>query len=123
MNDDAKIYELYAESAHATEEPQMQVNANGTKRWRLHGKCHREDGPAVEIADGTKIWYLHGKCHRKDGPAIEWADGTKAWYLHGKLYGDVNDWARAVLKMNNKPHDDGDVQDYLRTILTKDDLI
>jgi hypothetical protein len=28
-----------------------------------------------------------------------------------------------VLKMHSKPHDDAMVEDYLRTILTQDDLI
>ena len=59
---------------------------NGSKRWYLHGKPHREDGPAVEYANGTKEWWLHGKLHRKDGPAIEWPDGPKKWYLHGKRH-------------------------------------
>jgi hypothetical protein len=33
----------------------------GTKEWRLNGKLHREDGPAVEYADGVKYWFYHGK--------------------------------------------------------------
>ena len=35
-------------------------------------------------ADGTKRWYLNGKRHREDGPAIEWPNGYKFWYLDGK---------------------------------------
>ena len=62
----------------------VKVYADGTKHWHLNGKCHREDGPAVEYADGTKSWYLNGKCHREDGPAVEWADGTKSWFLNGE---------------------------------------
>ena len=38
--------------------------------------------------DGTKKWYLNGKLHREDGPAVEWADGTKEWYLNGKKYSE-----------------------------------
>ena len=34
--------------------------------------------------NGTKKWYLNGKLHREDGPAIVWADGEKEWYLDGK---------------------------------------
>jgi hypothetical protein len=26
----------------------------------LHGKLHREDGPAVEYVNSTKEWYLNG---------------------------------------------------------------
>jgi len=65
---------------------QVTVSENGTKRWYLNGKLHREDGPAVESANGDKSWYLNGKCHREDGPAVECADGTKYWYRNGKLH-------------------------------------
>ena len=43
------------------EQPTCIVAPNGTKRWCLNGKLHREDGPAVEYSDGHKEWYLHGK--------------------------------------------------------------
>ena len=59
---------------------------NGTKRWFVNGKLHREDGPAVEEPDGTKEWYINGKRHREDGPAVEKPDGTKKWYINGKLH-------------------------------------
>jgi len=62
------------------------VDKYGSKHWLLNGKCHREDGPAVEFADGTKYWYLNGKCHREDGPALECANGYKAWHLNGKYH-------------------------------------
>ena len=64
--------------------PQFIQDEYGTKRWYLHDKLHREDGPAVEDADGAKYWYLHGERHREDGPAEEYPDGTKYWYLNGK---------------------------------------
>jgi len=57
---------------------------NGTKEWRLNGKVHRVDGPAVECAGGEKVWYLNGQRHRVDGPANEGADGSKQWYLNGR---------------------------------------
>ena len=64
---------------------EVKVYPNGTKRWYLNGKLHREDGPAIEYAIGHKEWYLNGKFHREDGPAIEDANGTKKWwYLNGK---------------------------------------
>jgi hypothetical protein len=64
----------------------VQVYPSGSKFWYLNGKCHREDGPAIECASGSKFWYLNGKCHREDGPAIECASGNKYWYLNGKEY-------------------------------------
>ena len=60
--------------------------ANGSKYWYLNSKCHREDGPAIEYDDGSKHWYLNGQCHREDGPAVEYADGGKVWYLNGVKY-------------------------------------
>ena len=60
------------------------VNDNGTKRWYLNDKYHREDGPAVEWDDGDKVWRLNGELHREDGPAVECANGDKAWYLNGE---------------------------------------
>ena len=52
--------------------------------WRLDGRLHREDGPAVEYVNKTKHWFLNGKRHREDGPAIEIADGLNKWYLNGE---------------------------------------
>ncbi len=60
--------------------------ANGEKEWRLNGKRHRVDGPAVERSDGEKVWWLNGKFHRIDGPAIEFSDGKKQWWLNGKRH-------------------------------------
>ena len=68
------------------EQPECEVGADGTKGWWLHGKRHREDGPAVERASGTKEWWLHGKWHREDGPAFEYANGAKEWFLHGNRH-------------------------------------
>ena len=39
---------------------EVRVYENGDKRWRLNGKPHREDGPAIEYANGNKYWYLNG---------------------------------------------------------------
>jgi hypothetical protein len=52
--------------------------------YRLNGKLHREDGPAVEWFNNYKIWYKNGKRHREDGPAVEYLDGTKSWWKNGK---------------------------------------
>jgi hypothetical protein len=64
------------------EQPECKVDQWGTKRWRLNGKYHREDGPAYEGADGRKEWALNGKLHREDGPAVEYPDGQKVWWLN-----------------------------------------
>ena len=62
----------------------VKVDDDGTKRWYLNGKKHREDGPAIEYVDGTKFWFLNGKLHRENGPAVEYSGGTKEWHLNGK---------------------------------------
>jgi hypothetical protein len=62
----------------------VKVYPNGTKKWYLNGKLHREDGPAVEYPSGSKSWYLNGQRHREGGPAGEYSDGTKRWWLNGK---------------------------------------
>ena len=48
------------------EQPQCEVDKNGTKIWRLNGRYHREDGPAVETKDGYRAWYIHGKIRRPE---------------------------------------------------------
>jgi antitoxin component YwqK of YwqJK toxin-antitoxin module len=70
---------------HREDGPAIEI-ADETKYWYRDGKFHREDGPAMELADGTKKWYLDGKLHREDGPAVEYASGTKYWYRDGKLH-------------------------------------
>ena len=56
--------------------------------WYKNGKCHRENGPALELASGSKAWFKNGNCHRENGPAVEYADGDKRWYLYGKEYAE-----------------------------------
>ena len=40
-------------------QPKMKVYSDGTKRWFLNGKLHREDGPAIEYPNGSKEWFLN----------------------------------------------------------------
>ena len=62
------------------------IGSDGTKYWRLNGRRHRVDGPAVEWSNGDKHWYINGKLHRLDGPAIEYVNGNKYWYLNDELH-------------------------------------
>ena len=59
---------------------------DGSEEWRLNGKLHRMDGPAITQLNGLKEWWLNGKRHRMDGPAIIYIDGTEEWWLNGKLH-------------------------------------
>jgi len=64
----------------------VHVEDNGTIRWyNKKGKCHRLDGPAVELFNGDKFWFKKNLLHRLDGPAIEWEDGDKEWYINGNF--------------------------------------
>ena len=60
------------------------IGSSGDTAWYKNGKCHRENGPAIEYADGNKWWYLNGKKHRTDGPAVEYSDGSKEWRINGQ---------------------------------------
>ena len=116
-NDNGIIFKLYVEAVE--EQPQMHVDANGTKMWRLHGKLHREDGPAVEWSNGSKAWYMHGERHREDGAAVESLNGYKAWWLHGKRYDDAQSWAEALLQSKNEPSDEQHVAAFLYNLNKK----
>ena len=90
------------------QQPTMTVDTDGNKRWKLNGKYHREEGPAIEYANGTKAWFLTDMRHREDGPAIEDVDGNKVWYLNNEWCKDVFAWAEALLKLKgiNNPSED-----------------
>ena len=93
--------------------------ANGDKQWYVNDKLHRIDGPAIERANGDKLWWVNGKLHREDGPAIELANGDKSWWVNDIRYDTPSAWAEAVLKLHNKPHDQKDIDRFLKPILSK----
>jgi len=59
---------------------------HGIHEYKVDGKLHREDGPALITDDGYQSWYKNGKWHRADGPACIWPDGTQQWCRNGKLH-------------------------------------
>jgi len=58
----------------------------GTTIWMVNKKCHRTDGPAVELVDGDKEWWVNDQRHRIDGPAVERANGDKEWWMKGQRH-------------------------------------
>jgi hypothetical protein len=70
---------------HRTDGPAV-IGGDGTQAWYLDGKVHRTDGPAVIHANGYQAWYLDNKRHRTDGPAVIDSDGSQWWYLDNKPY-------------------------------------
>lgn len=61
------------------------LQPNGTKKWYVNGKLHREDGPAIEHPDGENHWFINGKLHRDGGPACNY-DDNKQWRKYGHLH-------------------------------------
>ena len=43
-----------------SEQPER-IEFSNRVEYRLNGKLHRLDGPAVEKADGGKLWYIMGR--------------------------------------------------------------
>jgi len=102
------------------QEPELHVDEQGDKRWKLNGTFHRVDGPAIELADGAKSWFVHGKYHREDGAAYEKADGAKEWWLNDGRYDDVAAWAKAALKFNNIKPTQQLIDDKIRQVMRAD---
>lgn len=97
------LAEKYEQVLEADQEPVMTVNKSGEffqKEWRLNGKLHRLDGPAVVQSDGSEFWFHNGSLHRLDGPAVVQSDGTTAWKRHGKFHrldGPAIEWANGSM--------------------------
>ncbi len=68
--------------------------------WKIHGKFHRLDGPAVRWDDGGRDWYINDELHRLDGPAMECANGEKYWYIMGKDYKTEEEWFNALTEQD-----------------------
>jgi hypothetical protein len=90
-------------------EPIVSTRLNGDTEWRVQGKLHREDGPAVEYTRGGGEWWLHGVNHREDGPAAIFPDGSWGWYKNGHLHRDDGPalWepsGRMAWYRNGSPH-------------------
>ena len=63
------------------EQPQCKVDKYGTKEWLLHGKRHREDGPAIEWSWGDKGWWLHDEeVHPEALVDLHLSRGTFCYY-------------------------------------------
>lgn len=64
--------------------------------WFMHGKIHRNGGPAKVTTDigsrskfwGYSKWFQNGLLHREDGPASISSDGVCKWYINGKYHRD-----------------------------------
>ena len=57
---------------------------------------------------GDKYWYRNGKCHREDGPAVEYANGTKFWYLNDIEYTE-SEYKAEIAKRSTTPPCNGKI--------------
>jgi hypothetical protein len=81
-------------------QPEHKTDDFGDQSWRLNGKFHREDGPAMVTALGSKKWFVNGELHREDGPAIEWVFGEREWWFRGsRLKVDSQEEFEKILPM------------------------
>lgn len=55
----------------------------GKSIWAIHGKFHREDGPAVIFWNGLQVWCINDKPHRTDGPAVIHPNGQVEYWENG----------------------------------------
>ena len=87
MNNTERMFGFEVLAVNKIGEAVIEIDEFGTIRYfNMKGKCHREDGPAVEYTDGHKEWYKNGKSHREDGPAVECVNGPKYWFKNGLLH-------------------------------------
>lgn len=61
--------------------------------WYVNGVLHRDHGPArVDYNRANDIirteWRLWGKLHRLDNPAIEWCNATQLYVVDGVSFGN-----------------------------------
>ena len=61
-----------------------------SKKWSIYyydesGDRHNEHGPSIIHSSGTKIWFIHGKIHREDGPALM-TSLSEIWYYQGMIH-------------------------------------
>ena len=52
--------------------PVLEIDESGDKVYRLNGRLHRTDGPAIELEDGSKFWYSNNQLHREYGDFHIW---------------------------------------------------
>ena len=58
---------------------------DGSERWEVDDKLHRDDGPALITPEGIRHWYQHGVPHRDRGPAVDTGNPeTSRWFIHGR---------------------------------------
>ena len=112
---------LYLDSSlfEGTEEDFIEIEEFFSKEWKLNGKYHRDNGPAIIWKSGTRHWYINGKLHRERDPAKIHKDGKQEWYANGKRHrkcGPAIIWPNGSLEwyVNGESHrEDGPAKVFL----------
>jgi hypothetical protein len=85
------------------------VANGGGEEYRVNGRLHRFDGPAIQwdggvVNGGGEAFFCYGIFHREDGPAIIGAAMTETlgplFFLCGQHYGSEAEHAGAVARWN-----------------------
>jgi hypothetical protein len=66
------------------------ISRPATKKWSIYyydssEERHNDHGPSIIHSSGTKIWFIHGKIHREDGPALM-TSRSEIWYYQGMIH-------------------------------------
>jgi hypothetical protein len=84
-------------------EPIHYESPDGSQSWKVDGKFHRDEGPAIIYKTGTMIWYQHGRLHCETGPAWCWLNGELEWWLQGIQYTELEwRWLVRLIKPSCK---------------------
>ena len=78
--------------------------------YKLDGKMHRTDGPAVIFSNGDEDWYINDKLHRSDGPAMIRVNYRSYWFNNDNLHrldGPAIEYVREEDKQHNQWWIDG----------------
>jgi hypothetical protein len=62
----------------------MAVYPDGTICWYNDGMLDTFNTWTVTKPCGAKLYFVRGKCHRENGPAIENLNGKNFWVINGK---------------------------------------
>lgn len=67
-------------------EVEYSVEYSGSRKieyYKLNGRFHNPNGPAILNSNGAFAYYLNGRFHRLDGPAIMHPDNSLEYWENG----------------------------------------
>lgn len=69
---------------------EFEADGSFTERYYRHGQLHHDSGPAIRSSDGGFEWRMNGRKHRLDGPAV-WnpMKHRQEFYVLGRLHNNT----------------------------------